>query len=46
MRFFLGLLRRKMKTFPIPFGSFLGAAAVVVLVWGKPLLEWYLGYLE
>jgi leader peptidase (prepilin peptidase)/N-methyltransferase len=44
LRFFLGLLRRKIKTFPIPFGSFLGVAAMVATIWGKGMLEWYLGY--
>ena len=26
----------------IPFGVFLGIAAIVVLLWGQPLLEWYI----
>jgi len=36
----------KGSRYELPFGSFLGAAAVVVMVWGKPLLDWYLGYFD
>ena len=36
----------KGSRYELPFGSFLGAAAVVVMVWGKPLLNWYLGYFD
>ena len=36
----------KGSRYELPFGSFLGAATVVVMVWGKALLEWYLGYFQ
>ena len=29
--------------YPLPFGSFLGIAAVGVALWGEQLLSWYLG---
>ena len=32
--------RRSMKT-PVPFGPFLGVAAIVVMLWGSQILEWY-----
>lgn len=38
----LGLKRRKD---PIPFSPFLAAAAMLTLVWGVPILEWYYGLL-
>jgi len=42
LRFFCGLTRRKMRTFQIPFGCFLGVAALFAAVWGNALLYWYL----
>jgi leader peptidase (prepilin peptidase)/N-methyltransferase len=36
----LGIKKRKD---PIPFGPFLAAAAMVTLIWGLPILEWYTG---
>ena len=27
----------------LPFGPFLAAGGVVASLWGRPLLEWYLG---
>jgi len=36
----------KSSRYELPFGSFLGAAAIVVMVWGKTLLDWYLGYFD
>jgi leader peptidase (prepilin peptidase)/N-methyltransferase len=32
--------RRGMKT-PVAFGPFLGLAAVIVMLWGSRILEWY-----
>jgi leader peptidase (prepilin peptidase) / N-methyltransferase len=29
----------------VPFGVFLAPAAVVTLLWGQPLIEWYLAYM-
>lgn len=34
----------KSSDYELPFGSFLAAAALVASVWGRALLEWYLGY--
>ena len=49
--FFLGavigvalmLTRRKNRKDPIPFGPFLAAGAVVAILVGRPILDWYLG---
>ena len=37
------LLARKDAKYELPFGSFLGAAALVALFWGEPLIELYTG---
>ena len=29
--------------YPLPFGSFLGVAAIGAALWGEQLLSWYLG---
>ena len=29
--------------YPLPFGSFLGIAAIGVALWGEQLISWYLG---
>lgn len=34
----------KSSAYELPFGSFLGMAAMVAAIWGKSMLEWYLGY--
>ncbi len=34
----------KSSRYELPFGSFLGAAALVTTVWGRAMLDWYLGY--
>jgi leader peptidase (prepilin peptidase)/N-methyltransferase len=34
----------KSSAYELPFGSFLGAAAVVAMIWGRAILGWYLGY--
>ncbi|MFA6551123.1 MAG: prepilin peptidase [Patescibacteria group bacterium] len=41
----VGLLvaRKKQWSSQVPFGTFLSAATVVVLLWGSKILEWYLG---
>jgi prepilin signal peptidase PulO-like enzyme (type II secretory pathway) len=33
-----------MKT-PLPFGPFLGVAALVAAFWGEDILRWYIGLL-
>jgi len=37
-------MRFKKKTlqFALPFGSFIALAAIVALLWGQPLISWYL----
>jgi len=37
------LLKLKKRKDPIPFGPFLAAAAMVTLVWGVQILDWYSG---
>ena len=37
------LLKIRKRKDPIPFGPFLAAAAMVTLVWGVQILEWYSG---
>ncbi|OFV99268.1 MAG: hypothetical protein A3H28_02735 [Acidobacteria bacterium RIFCSPLOWO2_02_FULL_61_28] len=34
----------KSSAYELPFGSFLGVAAMVAAVWGRTILQWYLGY--
>ena len=34
----------KSSAYELPFGSFLGAAALVAMVWERAILDWYLGY--
>jgi len=36
------LLRSKGTEYELPFGAFLGAAALLVLFWGRTLIDWYL----
>jgi leader peptidase (prepilin peptidase)/N-methyltransferase len=36
------LLRRKDSDYELPFGTFLGAAALLVVFFGNPVLDWYL----
>ena len=38
----LELLNRKFRHFAWPYGSFLGAAAIYVCLWGNSLLQAYL----
>ena len=37
----LGIKKRKE---PIPFGPFLALSAVITLLWGSQILNWYLGF--
>lgn len=37
------LLFRKQSSYELPFGTFLGAAAWVASLWGRPMLIWYFG---
>ena len=34
----------KSRAYELPFGSFLGVAAMVAGVWGRQALQWYLGF--
>jgi leader peptidase (prepilin peptidase)/N-methyltransferase len=34
--------RRRLGEY-LPFGPFLATGGIVAAVWGRPLLEWYLG---
>lgn len=36
-------LRRKKKKDMMPFGPFLSAGAIIAVLWGTQILEWYLG---
>ena len=38
------LIIHKQGRFKVPFGCFLGVAAMAAAVWGRPILQWYLGY--
>ena len=40
------LVRRKNSNYELPFGTFLGAAAVLVMFFGGPVLGWYLARLR
>lgn len=42
---FILLSRKDWRAFEIPFGTFLGVAALFASLWGNTLLRWYLGYL-
>lgn len=35
------LMRRKDSQYELPFGTFLGAAALLVVFFGRPVLKWY-----
>jgi leader peptidase (prepilin peptidase)/N-methyltransferase len=47
---FLGLIviivRRKGADYELPFGTFLGAAALLVVFFGSPMIEWYVSLLR
>ena len=38
------LFRLRKRTEPIPFGPFLATAAMVTLLWGKTIYDWYWGW--
>ena len=38
------LASRRGSQYELPFGSFLSVAAFAAALWGRPLLDWYLGY--
>jgi leader peptidase (prepilin peptidase) / N-methyltransferase len=40
------IMRRKGRKEAIPFGPFLALGGAVTLLWGEPLLGWYLGHLQ
>ena len=42
---FLLVFRLRTRKDPIPFGPFLAAAAMVTLIWGQPIYNWYIGLL-
>jgi leader peptidase (prepilin peptidase)/N-methyltransferase len=39
----LMVLRRRGRDVPMPFGPYLAAAAVLALLYGEPLMQWWLG---
>ena len=39
------MLGRKKWGQQIPFGTFLSAATFVILLYGQPILQWYVNYL-
>jgi leader peptidase (prepilin peptidase)/N-methyltransferase len=41
---FIVLTRKEASTYELPFGSFLGAAAIFIAFLGTPLLNWYLQF--
>jgi len=38
------VLKRKNKREPIPFGPFLSLGTMAAILWGRPILDWYLGF--
>jgi leader peptidase (prepilin peptidase)/N-methyltransferase len=40
------LLKLKKRKEPLPFGSFLAISAMLTLLWGSDILNWYLGLLH
>ena len=38
------ILRLRKRTEPIPFGPFLATTAMVTLLWGERIYQWYLGW--
>lgn len=42
---FLIAMRRADGKTAVPFGTFLSAATVIVLLWGEPIVAWYLGFI-
>jgi len=44
VRFYFILFWHKQRRLKVPFGCFLSVAALAAALWGRPLLDWYLGY--
>lgn len=42
---FIMLFRNRDTRYELPFGTFLGAVALVAALWGKEMVQWYLGLL-
>jgi len=42
----LMLLRRENSRLALPFGPFLSLSALVFLLWGEPLIHWYLSFMK
>lgn len=42
---FILISRKDASTYELPFGSFLGAAALIVAVFGQQIGRWYMGFL-
>jgi leader peptidase (prepilin peptidase)/N-methyltransferase len=42
---FILLFRNRDTQYELPFGTFLGALALVAALWGKEMVQWYLGLL-
>jgi leader peptidase (prepilin peptidase)/N-methyltransferase len=38
------IARKKQRDFELPFGLFLGMAAILVVFWGQPILDWYISF--
>ncbi|MBN1369674.1 MAG: prepilin peptidase [Dehalococcoidaceae bacterium] len=38
------MLKRKSKRDPIPFGPFLSLGTMAAILWGQPIMDWYLGF--
>jgi leader peptidase (prepilin peptidase)/N-methyltransferase len=39
------LLRGRDRNIPIPFGPYLAAAGWIAMVYGREIIDWYLGYM-
>ena len=42
---FILMFRNRDTRYELPFGSFLGAMALFTALWGKEMVQWYLGLL-
>jgi prepilin signal peptidase PulO-like enzyme (type II secretory pathway) len=42
---FIFLARNRDSAYELPFGSFLGAAAMLAALWGRGMVEWYVSRL-
>ncbi|MGL5360841.1 MAG: prepilin peptidase, partial [Shewanella sp.] len=41
----LMLIKRNSMANPIPFGPYIAAAGWIALIWGQPIVDWYLSTL-